>query len=118
MAQLLMTHHAKSIYGSTINKQVITKVVAHQRTLQSNKITMPHIQQHFISHKNGPSLLHQKTMKKSGLCFWSYRVWYGALWNYSEWGEKMAFILRDQYGNEATIIAKVGNDEHIKFYVS
>ncbi len=30
----------------------------------------------------------------------------------------MAFILRDQYGNEATIIAKVGNDEHIKFYVS
>ncbi|WP_272659413.1 hypothetical protein [Providencia sp. PROV172] len=59
-----------------------------------------------------------KNHEKSGLCFWSYRVWYGALWNYSEWGEKMAFILRDQYGNEATIIAKVGNDEHIKFYVS
>lgn len=30
---------------------------------------MPHIQQHFISHKNGPSLLHQKTMKNQGYAF-------------------------------------------------
>lgn len=58
-----------------------------------------------------------KNHEFEGLCFWSYRLWSGILWSYNEWGGEMNFILRDQYGNEANMVARSDGDEQLTFII-
>ncbi|QTL39204.1 hypothetical protein HGO23_15405 [Xenorhabdus budapestensis] len=48
-----------------------------------------------------------KNHQKIGVCFWLYRVWHGALWQYNEWQKPYSFYLYDQYGNSVNIRVNV-----------
>lgn len=58
-----------------------------------------------------------KNHEEMGICFWSYRVWHGALWSYSEWKKSLHFFLHDQYGNRADINVTSNGDNQISFNV-
>ena len=58
-----------------------------------------------------------KNHQIDGLCFWVYQLWEGLIWSYYEWGGEMYFSLFDQYGNEASITAKAGEDDQLHFSV-
>ncbi len=58
-----------------------------------------------------------KNHEVEGLCFWVYQAWEGLVWSYYEWGGEMYFSLFDQWGNEASLIARAGEEEHLQFHV-
>lgn len=58
-----------------------------------------------------------KNHEVEGLCFWVYQAWEGLVWSYYEWGGEMYFSLFDQWGNEASLIARAGEEEQLQFYV-
>ena len=58
-----------------------------------------------------------KNHEERGICFWSYRLWYGALWSYNDWSKSLHFFLHDQYGNRADIDVKSNGDQNISFHV-
>jgi hypothetical protein len=58
-----------------------------------------------------------KNHEERGICFWSYRVWKGAIWSYNEWHKSLRFFLHDQYGNRADIDVISDDNNQIEFSV-
>ncbi|WP_353117146.1 hypothetical protein [Myroides odoratus] len=52
-----------------------------------------------------------------GLCLWTYRVWYGALWFWSRWDKPVLFTLFDLYGNDVKLSVDTLNDAVLRFNV-
>ncbi|WP_446471536.1 transferase [Xenorhabdus stockiae] len=60
-----------------------------------------------------------KNHEEIGVCFWGYRVWYGALWSYHTWDKNYQFTLFDQYGNSAKIkVNASGNQQEISQFLT